>query len=84
MRIGPGFIYRQQFGTPPGIETMATDLSGRTIMVVGSNTGLGLECTRHLARMMGTGEDGGRLIMACRNEEKGLAALKCELNIIPA
>lgn len=53
------------------------DLSGKTVIITGGNSGLGLECARHIARMMGKGPKAGRLIIACRNVEKGTRALAC-------
>jgi NAD(P)-dependent dehydrogenase (short-subunit alcohol dehydrogenase family) len=44
------------------------ELSGRTALVTGSNTGLGFEIARGLARA------GADVILACRNEEKAEAA----------
>lgn len=44
---------------------MYADLSGRTIMVVGTNTGIGLEAAKHFARM-----GPKRLICTCRTQEK--------------
>ncbi len=44
-------------------------LQGRTALVTGANSGLGLETTRALAAK------GARVIMACRNGEKGQLAL---------
>ncbi|MBB6118237.1 oxidoreductase [Nocardiopsis algeriensis] len=44
------------------------DLGGRTAIVTGANSGVGLETTRILARM------GARVVMAVRDEEKGRAA----------
>ncbi|WP_017599266.1 oxidoreductase [Nocardiopsis lucentensis] len=46
------------------------DLSGRTAVVTGANSGLGLETTRVLARK------GMRVVMAVRDEEKGRTAAK--------
>lgn len=45
------------------------DLSGQTIVVTGGNTGLGLDCAKHLARL-----NVSHLILACRNMKKGEAA----------
>ncbi|GAB3668125.1 oxidoreductase [Halopiger thermotolerans] len=41
------------------------DQSGRTFVVTGANSGIGLEATRELAR------NGGRVVMACRSVERG-------------
>lgn len=61
------FIY-DQWSTVPPVE--GTDLSGKTVAVVGANTGLGFEAAKHFARM-----NPGRLIIACRNESKGRIAV---------
>ncbi|KAF2027989.1 NAD(P)-binding protein [Setomelanomma holmii] len=45
------------------------DLTGKTIIVTGANTGLGLECAKHLART-----NASHIILACRNTKKGQAA----------
>jgi NAD(P)-dependent dehydrogenase (short-subunit alcohol dehydrogenase family) len=45
------------------------DLSGKTLIVTGGNSGLGLEASRALAR------HGARVVLACRNPEKASAAL---------
>ena len=44
------------------------DQSGRTAVVTGGNSGLGLETTRELARA------GARVVLACRDTDKGAAA----------
>ena len=45
------------------------DQAGRTFIVTGANSGLGFEAARELAR------HGGRVIVAARNEKKGLDAV---------
>jgi NAD(P)-dependent dehydrogenase (short-subunit alcohol dehydrogenase family) len=49
-------------------ETDIQDLTGRTAVVTGGNAGLGLQISRVLARR------GARVVLACRNVEKGKAA----------
>ena len=46
------------------------DQRGRTIVVTGANSGIGLETTRELAR------NGARVIMACRSVDRGEAAAR--------
>ncbi len=46
------------------------DLTGKTFVVTGANSGIGFETARELARR------GGRVVMACRNLDKATAAMK--------
>lgn len=46
------------------------DLASKTAIITGSNTGIGLETAKELARL------GATVILACRETEKGLAALE--------
>lgn len=63
-----GFLYSQLFVTPPYPTTSA---EGQTIIVTGSNTGLGKEAARHFARL-----GANKVIIACRSLDKGEAAKK--------
>ncbi|VDB90987.1 unnamed protein product [Peniophora sp. CBMAI 1063] len=58
----------QHHKVPP---VATADLTGKTVMVVGANIGLGFEATKHFARM-----NPARLILACRSQAKGEAAIK--------
>ncbi|KAG9310809.1 hypothetical protein JVU11DRAFT_8662 [Chiua virens] len=57
-----------QWSTVPPVEN--ADLTGKTIVVVGANTGIGFEAAKHFARM-----NPAKLILACRSETKGQAAV---------
>lgn len=63
-----GFLYSQLFVTPPYPTTRA---DGQTVIVTGSNTGLGKEAARHFARL-----GASKVIIACRSVDKGEAAKK--------
>ncbi|KAH6959608.1 hypothetical protein BKA56DRAFT_600649 [Ilyonectria sp. MPI-CAGE-AT-0026] len=56
-------------GQSESIPIPTTSFAGQTIIVTGSNTGLGLEAARHFVRL-----DAGRIILAVRSVEKGEAA----------
>jgi len=62
------FIYSQLFVTPPYPET---DFSGQTVIVTGSNVGLGFEAARHITRLKAE-----KVILAVRTLEKGEKAKK--------
>jgi retinol dehydrogenase-12 len=62
------FLYSQLFVTLP---KPTKDFSGQTIIVTGSNTGLGLEAARHLSRL-----NAALIILAVRTKTKGEAAKK--------
>jgi hypothetical protein len=47
------------------------DLTGKTVIVVGANVGLGFEAAKHFASM-----NPKRVVLGCRNQEKGQAALQ--------
>lgn len=53
----------------PALPLTSLDLTGRTVVVTGSNVGLGLEATKHFYDM-----NPSRLILAVRSVEKGEAA----------
>ncbi|KAG6918163.1 hypothetical protein DXG01_016148 [Tephrocybe rancida] len=62
---------REQLSAVPPVSK--ADLIGKTVVVVGAKTGLpvGFEACKLFALM-----NAGRLIMACRNKDKGKAALE--------
>lgn len=55
----------------PVAPVVKVDLSGKTVLVIGANTGLGLEAARHFAFM-----NAARVILACRSAKKGQVALE--------
>ena len=60
------FLYSQLFVRLPYPKS---DFSGQTVIVIGSNTGLGLEAARHIARL-----GASKIILACRVVSKGETA----------
>ncbi|KAF9526083.1 hypothetical protein CPB83DRAFT_858313 [Crepidotus variabilis] len=62
------FLVGQLWPMPP---VLRKDLSEKTAIVIGSNTGIGYETAKHFASMGVT-----RLVLAVRNREKGEAARK--------
>ncbi|KAL6862003.1 hypothetical protein J3F83DRAFT_746394 [Trichoderma novae-zelandiae] len=65
------FVQRQLFREPPAVTRDDADLSGKTAIVTGSNTGLGFDCS---AQLLDLGLS--RLILAVRSESKGEEAKK--------
>ena len=55
----------------PNKPLYSADLNGKTVMVVGANTGIGIEAAKHLAKM-----NPDRVIITCRTDEKGAIATK--------
>lgn len=72
----PGFLqfWKDQRQVPPPV--VKEDLAGKTVMVIGANTGIGLETVKHLT-LMGA----ARVILGCRNSEKSERALAGKLLI---
>ncbi|KAJ7663868.1 hypothetical protein DFH06DRAFT_1188700 [Mycena polygramma] len=69
MRSGVwNFIVEQWRTQKPVVKV---DLTGKTVIVLGANTGLGFEATKHFATM-----NPARLILACRSQSKGQAAVE--------
>lgn len=69
MKAGILTFVQDQLKTVPPV--VLGDLTGKTIMVVGANAGIGLEASKYFARMKPA-----RLILACRNEPKGRTAIE--------
>jgi NADPH:quinone reductase-like Zn-dependent oxidoreductase len=61
------FVRSQLSKTPP---VPVADLTGKTVVVTGANIGLGFEAAKHFARM-----NPAKVVIACRSEAKGAAAL---------
>ena len=57
---------KPDFSYHPNLPVLHADLSGRTVVVIGSNVGIGFEAAKHFAEM-----NPKRLIVTCRSQEKG-------------
>ena len=73
MQLGFFQVLRDQLATVPPVEY--EDLSGKTVVVIGANIGLGFEAAKHFAKM-----NPDRLILGCRSKERGEAAAASEIN----
>lgn len=73
MQISTWAFIKAQWERVPPVEK--DDLTGKTVVVVGANAGIGYETAKHFATM-----NPGRLIMGCRSQEKGAAAVASELS----
>ena len=54
------------------------DLSGKTVVVIGANDGIGFEATKHFAQM-----NPGRIILGCRSKARGEAAVTIKTSTPP-
>ncbi|PPQ75675.1 hypothetical protein CVT26_001853 [Gymnopilus dilepis] len=68
MQLSLWALIKDQWTTVPPVAK--ADLKDKTVIVTGANVGLGFEAAKHFARM-----NPGKLILACRNKEKGEAAV---------
>ena len=66
---------KEHFAAP--VPLVTADLSGKIVMVTGSNTGLGFEAAKHFASM-----NPERLILACRSEARGTKAVEGRLSVV--
>lgn len=66
MSFPRAFLYSQMIFHPP---RPTKKLTGQTVIVTGSNVGLGLEAARHFVRL-----NANKVILAVRNLEKGQKA----------
>jgi len=62
------FIQDQRWVVAPAERA---DLTGKTIVVIGANVGVGFEAAKHFASM-----NPKRLVLGCRNRQKGETALQ--------
>ena len=73
MQLGFFQSVREQLATVPSVGH--EDLSGKTVVVIGANIGLGFEAAKHFAKM-----NPERIILGCRSKERGEAAATGETN----
>ncbi|KAJ6580900.1 NAD(P)-binding protein [Mycena capillaripes] len=68
MKLGIWAVIVDQWRRQPPV--VKADLTGQTVIVLGANTGIGFEAAKHFGTM-----NPGRLILACRSQSKGQAAV---------
>lgn len=56
---------------PDALPVVTADLTGKTVLVTGANSGVGFEASKHFAKM-----NPDRLILTSRDAAKGAEALK--------
>lgn len=59
-----------KLGRWPNEPIYTADLSGKTAVVIGANTGIGIEVAKHFAKM-----NAERVIITCRDDKKGAVAV---------
>jgi len=64
----PKFVQDQLWKVDPVVHV---DLTGKTVVIIGANVGLGFEAAKHFASM-----NPKRLVLGCRSQEKGQAAVQ--------
>ncbi len=64
--------------TGPVPDVVTADLSGKTLVLIGANAGLGFEAAKHFARM-----NPARLVLTARDEAKGKQALARTFSWLP-
>jgi len=69
MKLDQWYFHYLQWMPLPSVASFKQDLTGKNVIVTGSNVGLGLEAARHLARM-----NPAKLILGCRDLTKAEAA----------
>ncbi len=72
------FAFEQYARLPPVLQA-SPSLAGRTVMVTGATSGIGFETAKHFAEMHPE-----RLILGCRNEEKGRKAIERKCPVMSA
>lgn len=72
MKKSPFHVLVDQFRKVHPVAT--ADLTGKTVIVIGANTGIGYQAAKHFALM-----NPGRLILGCRSHTRGKEAQDSEL-----